>query len=149
MESVVYGQVAYLIAAGGMTVWVARTLHTNGRAFLNDAFRGNAELAGSINKLLVVGFYLLNFGYVCIQVSDGSGMSTLPTIVRGYSVNLGGVMVALGAMHMLNLYIFNRFRKANARYAPTGGAYRVPPVEPDYAIPMEHLTPQFKGSARG
>jgi hypothetical protein len=141
-NSIVLGQFAYLAIASGMTVWVARTLHTNGRAFLKDAFNGNEELAGSINKLLVVGFYLLNIGFVCIQVSDGAGLTNLPSIVRGYSMNVGWVMMVLGVMHMLNLYVFNRFRKSNLRHAAAsngGGMYRVAPVLPNYAVASEHL----------
>ena len=41
-----------------LTVWVAKTLFTNGRVFLVDIFHGNEILADSVNKLLVVGFYL-------------------------------------------------------------------------------------------
>jgi hypothetical protein len=139
-NSIVFGQLAYLVIASGMTIWVARTLHTNGRAFLKDAFQGNEELAQSINKLLVVGFYLLNIGFVCIQVSDGAGLTNLPSIVRGYSMNVGWVMMVLGVMHMLNLYVFNRFRKANLRHnASHGSAYRIAPVVPNYDIAREHV----------
>jgi len=48
----------YLAISLLVTVWVARILHQNGRVFLIDAFHGNAELADSVNHLLVVGFYL-------------------------------------------------------------------------------------------
>ena len=134
VNSIVVGQLAYLVIASGMTIWVARTLHTNGRAFSKDAFNGNEELAGSINKLLVVGFCLLNIGFVCIQVSDGSGLTNLPSIVRGYSMNVGWVMMVLGVMHMLNLYVFNRFRKSNMRHMAGNGVYRVAPAMPSYNI---------------
>ena len=46
----------YLIWSILATVWVARTLHKNGRIFLVDAFGGSEELADSVNHLLVVGF---------------------------------------------------------------------------------------------
>ena len=32
---------AYIVISVAMTVWVARTLHSNGRLFLVDAFRHN------------------------------------------------------------------------------------------------------------
>ncbi len=46
-----------------LTVWVARTLFTNGRIFLVEIFRKDETLADSVNKLLLVGFYLVNIGY--------------------------------------------------------------------------------------
>jgi len=47
----------YLAISIALTVWVARTLHKNGRVFLVDVFHGNEALADSVNHLLVVGFY--------------------------------------------------------------------------------------------
>ena len=37
----------YLALSLALTVWVARTLHRNGRVFLVDVFAGNTELADS------------------------------------------------------------------------------------------------------
>src|SRR5207237_6482559 len=61
---IVHSYLTYLIVSMAVTIWVARTLAKNGRAFLVEAFRGNTELADSVNRLLVVGFYLINAGYV-------------------------------------------------------------------------------------
>ena len=36
---------AYILLSIGLTIWVARTLHRNGRLFLVDVFDGNAQLA--------------------------------------------------------------------------------------------------------
>jgi hypothetical protein len=58
----------YLAIALPLTVWVARNLHDNGRIFLVDCFHGNEELADSVNRLLVVGFYLINFGFVALYL---------------------------------------------------------------------------------
>jgi hypothetical protein len=55
-----------------LTVWVARTLHKRGAIFLVDAFHGNAELAASVNHLLVVGFYLINIGFVTLALKSNA-----------------------------------------------------------------------------
>ena len=68
---VVGAYLGYLIISIGLTVWVARTLSKNGRIFLVDSFLGNAELADSVNHLLVVGFYLINAGYVSLALKYG------------------------------------------------------------------------------
>jgi len=62
----------YLLISVAITIWVARTLYKSGGVFLVDAFHGNAELAGSVNHLLVVGFYLINIGYVSLALKTGS-----------------------------------------------------------------------------
>jgi hypothetical protein len=71
---IVAAYVAYLAISLAVTVWVARTLHRNGRIFLVDAFHGNAALADSVNHLLVVGFYLINFGYVTLALRTSAAL---------------------------------------------------------------------------
>ena len=66
----------YLAISLLVTVWVARTLHKNGRVFLVEAFHGNEELADSVNHLLVVGFYLVNLGYVALALRTGAALLT-------------------------------------------------------------------------
>ena len=66
-----YAYLIYLAISIALTIWVARTLHKNGRVFLVDVFHGNEPLADSVNHLLVVGFYLINFGYVSLALKLG------------------------------------------------------------------------------
>ena len=53
----------YVVISLTLTIWVGRTLFVNGRVFLVDALH-NETLADSVNRLLVVGFYLINAGFV-------------------------------------------------------------------------------------
>ena len=57
---VVTTYISYVVLSVVLTVWVAQTLHKNGRVFLVEVFSGNEALADSVNHLLVVGFYLIN-----------------------------------------------------------------------------------------
>src|SRR5262249_20176564 len=70
MTPIVWTYLSYLSISIVLTVWVARTLHRNGRIFLVDAFGGNEPLADSVNHLLVVGFYLVNIGYVALALKE-------------------------------------------------------------------------------
>ena len=101
----------YLVLSLALTVWVARTLHTNGRIFLVDAFHGNEQMADSVNHLLVVGFYLINIGYVALALKTAAVLNTLRGAIELVSVKVGAVLLILGAMHFFNLYIFNRMRR--------------------------------------
>ncbi len=101
----------YLLISVALTVWVARTLFRNGRVFLVDAFSGNAELADSVNHLLVVGFYLLNIGYVTTVLRFGTKPRDLVEAIEYTSTKVGMVLLVLGAMHFLNLFLFSKARK--------------------------------------
>ena len=53
MNWLVMTYLAYLALSVGLTVWVARTLHKNGRVFLVDSFLGNESLADSVRPKIV------------------------------------------------------------------------------------------------
>ena len=76
MNWTVGAYVAYLLIAVPITVWVASTLSHNGRVFLADVFGSNQELADAVNRLLVVGFYLLNLGFVMLYLRGGARSRT-------------------------------------------------------------------------
>src|SRR6266481_4056747 len=126
-----YTYLVYLAISIALTIWVARTLHKNGRVFLVDVFHGNETLADSVNHLLVVGFYLINFGYVSLALKLGYTVATTQEAIEALSVKVGMVLLVLGGMHFFNLYIFSRMRRrATLRNGP-------PPVYPDAFTPVQ------------
>lgn len=101
----------YLALSISMTVWVAKTLHKNGRVFLIDSFNGNEQLADSVNHLLVVGFYLINIGYITLALSEHPGPSSIPGAIEMLSLKFGIVLVILGVMHLFNVFVISRMRR--------------------------------------
>ncbi len=91
----------YLAISIGLTIWVARTLHKNGRVFLVDVFHGNETLADSVNHLLVVGFYLINFGYVSLALKLGYDVATPQEGIEALSVKVGMVLTCAGRNALL------------------------------------------------
>lgn len=125
MPVVVITYLVYLAISIALTIWVAHTLHKNGRIFLVDVFHGNEPLADSVNHLLVVGFYLINLGYVSLALKLGYTLSTPQEGIEALSVKVGMVLLVLGGMHFFNLFIFSRMRRrATLQNGP-------PPVMPD------------------
>jgi hypothetical protein len=119
----------YLLISISLTIWVARTLYKRGAIFLVDAFHGNAELADSVNHLLVVGFYLINIGFVSLVLKTAETINTSRAAIELLSDKMGMVLMILGGMHFFNLYVFSRIRRS-ARIA-RGSLTTAPPVEPD------------------
>ena len=101
----------YLVISIAVTVWVARTLHKNGRAFLVEAFHGDEVLADSVNHLLVVGFYLINIGWIVMTLRTTYDLYTARAAIELLSDKIGTVLFVLGMMHFFNLYVFSRFRR--------------------------------------
>jgi hypothetical protein len=103
--------VVYLMVSVAITVWVARTLYKNGRVFLVDAFSGNELLADSVNHLLVVGFCLINAGFVAIALKYGSKPHDLIRAIEFGSTKIGLVLLVVGVMHFGNLFLLSLVRR--------------------------------------
>ena len=101
----------YLTLSIGLTIWVARSLSKSGRIFLIDSFLGNRELAESVNHLLVVGFYLINVGFVSLALKYGDKPIDLPQAIEVLSTKMGLVLLVLGGMHFFNLSVFSKMRR--------------------------------------
>jgi len=107
---VIITYVTYLVVSLIITVWVAHTLSTNGYLFLVDGFNGNEALARSVNHLLVVGFYLINMGYVSLALRFGTRPIDAAEMIEVLSTKIGLVLVVLGVMHFFNIRVIAAFR---------------------------------------
>ena len=128
MDHLVATYTAYLLLAVPLTIWVGRTLYSNGRVFLLDVFDGDQDLAAAVNHLLVVGFYLLNLGYVLLALRVGHSVVTTQSALEALSVKLGAVSLVLGGIHLANLYVLNKLRRRAVQQNRGPGR---PPVAPD------------------
>jgi len=95
-------------------LFVGKTLYKNGRPFLINVFHGNISLADSINKLLLVGYYLVNIGYTVIALRIWQQIDSTQNLVGILSYKIGLIVFILGIMHVFNvisLVIVERFVK--------------------------------------
>jgi hypothetical protein len=127
--------VVYAAVSVFLTIWLARTLSRNGEVFLDDVFMDNPRMAQSVNQLLVVGFYLLNLGYALLTLKAEVTLPSATEAIETLAAKLGALLLALGAMHFANLYLFHRIRRrGQIRLAP-------PPVKPQ--LHQQQFQPQF------
>ena len=123
---------AYLVVSIATTVWVAHTLSTNGLVFLIDAFDSREELAVSINHMLVVGFYLVNIGFVLLALQLGTRPTDVPGAMEYVSTKVGLALLVLGMAHFGLMYVITRYGQHAARLVgPESEASKpeMPPLE--------------------
>jgi hypothetical protein len=111
MNVIVWTYIAYIVISIFLTVWVAQTLHKNGRVFLIEVFQHNEALADSVNHLLVVGFYLINLGYVSLALKLSGEVATAREGIEALSWKIGLVLLVLGGMHFFNLLVFSKLHR--------------------------------------
>lgn len=125
--------ITYSFVAISLVVWLARTLFRNGEVFLEDVFDDNPRMAASVNRLLVIGFYMLNLGYAGLLLKADTAPDTV-TAVEVLVQKLGILLLSLGVLHFVNMYVFVRIRRrATTSILP-------PPVAPQAHV---HMDPAF------
>ena len=118
----------YVVVAIGLTVWLAQTFFRAGIAFLHDVFVDKPELADAVNRLLVVGFYMLNLGYALYILRASRGLDGFGAVQ--FLINrLALLLVSLAGLHFVNVFVFWRIRsRREQRHLPT-------PVAPQVHVP--------------
>jgi hypothetical protein len=119
----------YATVSIGLIVWLARTLFAHGAVFLEGVFEDNPPMAEAVNRLLVIGFYMLNLGYAALLLRTNAALDAV-SAVEVLVNKLGILLVSLALLHFTNLWVFNRIRRQ------AGAAVLPPPV-----APQAHLTP--------
>lgn len=121
----------YTLITAGITILVGRSLHRSGRVFLRECFEGNAEMADSVNHLLLVGFYLVNFGGLALFLKLETPPTSFATLVEALSFKVGMALTGLGVMHLFNVYNFDNLRtKAMNKRRAEAEAKTLPPPLP-------------------
>ncbi len=130
MDHKVWMYLAYLTISVGLTVWVATTLSRNGLVFLQDVF-ADSKLATAINQLLVMGFYLLNLGFVTVAMRSSDTVDGAAGALETLSWKIGFVLLALGVLHFFNVFALNRYRRGRLRQQSSR-----PPLPPAGRLPQ-------------
>ncbi|GAB3848802.1 hypothetical protein GCM10029963_32230 [Micromonospora andamanensis] len=143
MDIKVWMYLVYLAVSIGLTAWVARALTRNGLVFLDEVF-ADERLARAVNNLLVVGFYLLNLGYVTVAMRHSGPVGSTSVAMEELSLKIGLVLLVLGALHFFNVFALGRYRRNRLRQLATH-----PPLAPVGRLPMQHAYPPVPHAAPG
>jgi hypothetical protein len=141
VDLTVVAYLLYLAVVVPLTIWVGRALKRHGEVFLVDVFAGDDRLAHSVNQLLVIGFYLLNFGFLSNFMASSAQVMTGRELMELLSSKVGGVALVIGVIHLTNVWSLNAFRRravqrhqttaaAQAWAAPRSGGWPPPATDP-------------------
>lgn len=103
----------YIVISVFITVYVSRTLSKNGLTFLIAGFKGNRDLAESTNHLLVVGFYLVNLGFVLLRMQTNVSIDSVEQLIVYQASGIGLVLLVLGFAHFFNMVVIHKISRSN------------------------------------
>ncbi len=116
----------YLSISIALTIWVARVLSSSGETFLIRCFGQDQDLARSTNRLLVIGFYLINLGFISLRLEYWEPGTT--SLAGELGARIGATLLVLGGMHFFNMFMIAKMGRTVGRWiTEQNGA---PPVIP-------------------
>jgi hypothetical protein len=95
---------------------VGLRFYRNGKIYILRLFRGDEKLTDFINKMLLVGYYLLNLGYATIMLSTWKTIHSWTEIVYSVFTMTGKIMLTLAILHFINMaaiFLFSRRHDKN------------------------------------
>lgn len=97
---IIYLSITYLV-----TVHVGLSFYRNGRTYILSLFRGDAGLTDFVNKLLLVGYYLLNLGYAAVMIRFWDTITTWTELLTSICTMTGKIMLTLAVIHFINMSV--------------------------------------------
>ncbi|MEM8887053.1 MAG: hypothetical protein AAGD28_03630 [Bacteroidota bacterium] len=100
----------YILLSLLLTIFVGNILGKTGKAFFKDYFQGNENLAENINRLALLGFYLLNIGYISLTAHSGIAIRDYEHMFEVLSYKIGINLLVLAGFYLFDLWMMLRMR---------------------------------------
>ena len=101
----------YLLVAGNSTYFLGRSLYTNGEHFLTSIFIQRPEIVHPLNNVLLIGFYLINLGFVLLFFTQEKDLHNPMAMAEFLAAKIGVVYLVLGSAHLFNIIVFITLEK--------------------------------------
>lgn len=105
---IIYLFVTYLI-----TVNVGLIFYRNGRHYILELMNGDTVITDSINKILLIGYYLLNLGYAALMITTWELISSYTQLLSTVVIMVGRILLTLAIVHFFNMTAIYLMRKRN------------------------------------
>jgi hypothetical protein len=96
----------YLLIAVNTTYFLGKSLNRHGEHFLRAIFKDRMEIVLPVNKILLIGFYLVNMGLILMFHSAQEEITNLKDSILYLSIKTGITYIVIALMHYLNILVF-------------------------------------------
>jgi hypothetical protein len=106
----------YFLITAVIIVKIGWMFYVNGAHYLHDLFVNDNETADTLNKMLLMGYYLLNLGYVAVSLGYWPHIDTNIQLIELIAERTGFIALGLALMHYINMawvQLAKRFFKTN------------------------------------
>jgi len=97
--------IIYLLITYLITVRVGFIFYRNGRLYILDLLKNDVALTDAINRILLIGYYLVNLGYAALMISTWTTVTDWTSLLLTTTVMTGKIVLTLALMHYFNMFV--------------------------------------------
>jgi len=99
----VFAYIVYLFFTYLITIRVGWRFYKSGEVYILHLLSNDERLTRFINRLLLVGYYLLNLGYVALMLQRWEKVDSLLMLFLTVAEKTAQILLLLGIMHFVNM----------------------------------------------
>ena len=101
----------YILIISLIIIKVGFICYKNGNIFVMHLIPNDKEFCIRINKMLLVGYYLINIGYAIISLSDWKPITSVIELIESIAIHIAIIIGILAVLHYFNLFWLTKFIK--------------------------------------
>ena len=95
--------ILYILTTSIVIIWVGKTCYSKGEIFILQALN-DVSLTARVNRSLLIGYYLVNLGYVLVSIQTWPSLNSLEEVLIELSQKTGLLILILAGLHYFNIY---------------------------------------------
>lgn len=103
------GYAIYLSITIYIIVVVGKICYRNGNVFVSSLIPHHEELCIRTNKILLLGYYLMNIGYCAITLADWVTVESVRQLIELIAIKTGLIVLMISVMHYLNIFVITNY----------------------------------------
>jgi len=109
LNIIAYG--IFMLIVAYIIIVVGRICYRNGNIYVLSLIPGHEDLCLRINKILLMGYYLVNIGYAAMTLVSWQTIINLPQLVELIAVKTAIIICILSVLHYTNIFVLNAYAK--------------------------------------
>jgi len=107
----IIGYLIYLCLTGIIIIKVGKLCYDNGNIFVSQLIPNHEELCHQINKMLLIGYYLMNLGYCAMTIISWEKIQSINQLIEIIATKSALIILTIGIMHYINILLLTKYIK--------------------------------------
>lgn len=107
----IFAYIIYLSLTAIIIIKVGKICYNNGTVYVAELIQNHKDLCQKINKILLLGYYLLNLGYCAMTLISWNKIQTWTQLIEILASKTAIIICIIAAIHYINIIILTKYIK--------------------------------------